>query len=81
MTPPFESFARRTSEVILANQRQVTDPAAVGEDGQLPSLAEFVRFIHRRPDEKLNEHWRPQSTFFVLERYDYIFQMETLRTR
>jgi hypothetical protein len=45
------------------------------------TFLEFVQYLSKTPDIYLNEHWRSQSSFFLLDEYDLIFPLERLEQR
>lgn len=45
------------------------------------TFLEFVQYLSKTPDIHLDEHWRSQSSFCMLDDYDLIFPLERLEQR
>ena len=45
------------------------------------TFLEFVQYLSKTPDIYLDQHWRSQSSFCMLDDYDLIFPLERLEER
>ena len=75
LNPPADEYMMKIASDILASKRRRFGD--VGPDGMLPSFAEFIRFICGQSDADMDQHWRPQITFWPPE-IDVVFSLARL---